>query len=571
MNETAGGGPTRPLLALYLLRRRPSEMPTSPLEPHPPALIPNGAEEPPMPNTLDRLSHHLSFCAIAFLLAPLSLALTAQSSSKPAGKVLDLPTATKRKALAMARPELLPEDVEVRVRRLEAAWLRAQAQGLLRGPEWQAAIREGRLKILEKAFLDHRSGHPGMTAGQIQAAFLAQGDQRRVSHLLCATEAMASAALKRIQAGEPFAKVASEVSKDVNAAATGGDLGWIRQREVVASFGDPVFAASIGDLVGPIETQFGWHVAKTLDVHSPTVAEFLSQKDVLLQKAADAQRAAHRELALEGLRPRYPLQPDLSVLGDNPTTESGPGDEARIAGRVAGMTISLGALNRSLADVIKVMGQSHAMGSATKTKAMEGLADQIRLAMAAQKRGLERKLEIRAALWADERERAYARFSSAFLATVKIPDSELQPILSAHPDRFRPVGGLRLQVLVADSKDRVDEALNHIRRGMAWTTAAASYGSAESTGNPDPGWVDVDSLRKLVPLTLMQPLLTGPLGQPVGPMLGPDGFMIFNVLERRPGPSLPLAECREAVRAEYLKEKGPALVEQELGGPLKQP
>ena len=100
--------------------------------------------------------------------------------------------------------------------------------------------------------------------------------------------------------------------------------------------------------------------------------------------------------------------------------------------------------------------------------------------------------------------------------------------------------------------------------GMAWRTAVAQFGSVEATGNPEPGWVEVASLKTLVPPTLMRPLLQGPLEQPVGPMLGPDGFMIFNVLERRPGPVMVLAECQDAVRADYLKAHGQDMVDQSL-------
>ncbi len=519
-----------------------------------------------------------SFRRAAFLvlttlatLATLPMALLARPAPKPGKPAAEPTPAAKRKALLAASPGTLPEAVETRVRRLEVAWSRAQAMGLLKGPEWQESVREGRQQLLEKAYLDGRPGHPGMTEEQVRAAFLAQGDQRRVSHLLCATEAEATAALKRLQAGEAFDQVAAEVSKDLSAAVNRGDLGWVRQKELVAAFSTPVFAGTIGDLVGPIKTEFGWHVAKTREVRSPQLDDFQAHREALLKQAADAQLAVKRDRALADLRKRYPLKPDLSVLGADRTTEPLPGDEARVAGKVAGATISLKALKRHLAEVLKTMGQSHSLGAATKAQFMEGLADPIRLAAAAQKEGLDRRPETSSALWVDERERAYTAFSRTFLAGLEVPEADLQRVYTTYPDRFRPVGTLRLQVLVADSKDRVDEALNRIRVGLAWRTAVESYGSAEATGDPEPGWVEVESLRRLVPPSLLQPMLAGPLGQPLGPMLGPDGFMLFNVLERRPGPVPPLAECRDAVRADYLKEKGRILVEQELDGVLAHP
>lgn len=467
-------------------------------------------------------------------------------------------------ALLAAEPGLTPETARTRLARLEKAWTRAGAQGLLKTPAWEESRLEGRQAVLGKAYLDSRPGSSRVTEEQVRAAFLAQGEERRVSHVLCSTQEDAEAAFKRIQAGEAFEKVAVEMSTDPSAAKNRGDLGWIRQAQVAAAFGDPVFAAPVGALVGPVKSEFGWHLAKVWEARRHTVEDFAARREELMKEAAAIQQKLRRDKALEPLRTKYPLVPDLEVLGADHTTEILPGDEAKVAGRVAGTSISLRALKRHLVDVLKTMGQSHSLGASTKAGFMEALADQARLAAAARKQGLDRRPEVQATLWLDERERAYAQYSAAFFTEVKVPDADLERHRLAFPDRFRDVGELRLQVLVADSEDRVEAALNQVRMGLPWREAVARFANAEATGNPEPGWLEVASLRTLVSPSLMQPLLTGPLGQPVGPMLGPDGYMIFNALERRPGPVLPLAECRDAVQADYLKVHGRTLVDRSL-------
>ena len=498
----------------------------------------------------------------AVLLVAVALTLPAAPAKRPA-RAAD-PGPERLKAILATEPGLTEEAARARMARLEKAWDRATAKGLLKTPEWQERRQQGRLAVLGKAYLDTRPSHGAMTEAQVKAAFLAQGEERRVSHLLCKTQEEAAAALKRLQAGEAFEQVAADVSVDPSAAQNRGDLGWIRQKQMVAAFGDPVFAAPVGALVGPLQSEFGWHVARTWEVRRDTEADFAARRDALLKEAAAAQLKMKREAALEALRPRYPLAPDLAVLGADRTTEALPGDEKKVAGRVAGTAISLRTLKRHLVDVLKTMGSSHSLGAATKARFMEGVADDIRLAAAARKQGLDRRPDVQAALWLDEREGAYARYAEAFLAEAPVAEADLAKHHEAFPDRFRQVGALRLQVLVADSKDQVDAALNGVRIGLPWREAVAKYASPEATGNPEPGWVEVASLRNLVPPTLLQPLLSGPLGQAVGPMLGPDGYMIFNALERRPGPVLPLAECRDAVRADYLKAHGRILVDRSL-------
>jgi len=65
---------------------------------------------------------------------------------------------------------------------------------------------------------------------------------------------------RRIQSGEDFATVAIEMSDDTGSGANGGDLGWFGPGMMVPPFQDAAFGAQIGSLVGPIETDFGFHL-----------------------------------------------------------------------------------------------------------------------------------------------------------------------------------------------------------------------------------------------------------------------------------------------------------------------
>jgi hypothetical protein len=403
-----------------------------------------------------------------------------------------------------------------------------------------------------------------MTEDQVLAAFLSQGEERKVSHLLCRTEEEATAALRRIKDGEAFDKVASEVSTDPSASQNRGDMGWIRQRQMIKAFGDPVFTAEPGILVGPFKTDFGWHVAKVHEVRSPKAEDFPAVKEALMREAAASRMTMKRSAALEGLRPRYPLVPDMTVLDVDRTTQVMPGDDKRIAGKVAGTAITLRELKLHLGEVFKSVGPSHSMGASTKRSFMEGLADQIRLAAAAKARGLDRKPAVQGALWAAQHQEAYRLYANFYLGKLEVSEAQLKQHHEAHPDRFLRVGKLRLQVLVSDSEEAAINAMNQVRLGMPWNKAVAQFGNAEATGNSEPGWVDVADLQKMLPPASLKPLLTGPIGQPVGPVLAPDGYTLFQVQERRSGAVMPLEECRELVGADFLKSNGRTLVDQSL-------
>ncbi|MEM7323524.1 MAG: peptidylprolyl isomerase [Actinomycetota bacterium] len=80
-----------------------------------------------------------------------------------------------------------------------------------------------------------------------------------VSHILLETEADADAVLDRLDAGEDFDQLAIETSTGPS-GPNGGELGCAPSSQYVAPFAEAVDAAAIGEFVGPVETQFGFHV-----------------------------------------------------------------------------------------------------------------------------------------------------------------------------------------------------------------------------------------------------------------------------------------------------------------------
>ena len=64
------------------------------------------------------------------------------------------------------------------------------------------------------------------------------------------------------RSGADFAVLASEHSEDPGSKDLGGDLGWFGRGQMVPEFENVVFAAKPGDIVGPVKSQFGYHIIK---------------------------------------------------------------------------------------------------------------------------------------------------------------------------------------------------------------------------------------------------------------------------------------------------------------------
>jgi peptidyl-prolyl cis-trans isomerase C len=129
---------------------------------------------------------------------------------------------------------------------------------------------------------------------EIQAAFEADaqgqfGEQRSARHILVETEAEAQQVLERLEAGEDFAAIATEVSTDTGSAERGGDLGQFGRGQMVPPFEEAVFGAEVGDVVGPVQTDFGFHVIEVTDVApAPELSEV---EDDIRDQLLEQQRA----------------------------------------------------------------------------------------------------------------------------------------------------------------------------------------------------------------------------------------------------------------------------------------
>ncbi|MFQ5942382.1 MAG: peptidylprolyl isomerase [Anaerolineales bacterium] len=83
-------------------------------------------------------------------------------------------------------------------------------------------------------------------------------------HILVDEEQEATDLLARIKEGEEWGDLAAEFSTDQSNSEQGGDLGWFSRGRMVEPFEEAAFDGEIGEIVGPIETAFGWHLIEIL-------------------------------------------------------------------------------------------------------------------------------------------------------------------------------------------------------------------------------------------------------------------------------------------------------------------
>lgn len=92
----------------------------------------------------------------------------------------------------------------------------------------------------------------------------AEGDADTVevpcsSHILLATEEEANDVVALLEDGGDFAELAMEFSTGPS-GPTGGELGCTDPNTFVAEFRDAITDAPVGTIIGPVQTEFGFHV-----------------------------------------------------------------------------------------------------------------------------------------------------------------------------------------------------------------------------------------------------------------------------------------------------------------------
>ncbi len=113
-----------------------------------------------------------------------------------------------------------------------------------------------------------------------------QAEERKASHILISVSAAAAEEekkqalekaedmLERVrQEPERFAALAEKYSDDPGSASQGGDLGFFGRDVMVKAFEEAIFDMQPGEIRGPVETDFGYHIIQLTEIKEATTAD----------------------------------------------------------------------------------------------------------------------------------------------------------------------------------------------------------------------------------------------------------------------------------------------------------
>ena len=205
----------------------------------------------------------------------------------------------------MLAQSTLPERVDL-VNQMAHALLFAEAarsKGLEARPDIAFQIKWQTMQILMQGYFEQNASKWDMSEKAVRNYYDTHKEEfyqkpgAHTRHILSQTEGDALNAALEVYKTKDFAKVASEYSRDPNSAKNGGDLGWVEKGMMVAPVEAAIEGASVGSLVGPVKSDYGWHIIE--------VTERRPGKQLSFEESA--------ERAVQGLQKQY-LENELKEL-----------------------------------------------------------------------------------------------------------------------------------------------------------------------------------------------------------------------------------------------------------------
>ncbi len=282
-------------------------------------------------------------------------------------------------------------------------------------------------------------------------------EERRASHILITAPATAPAAdrekakaraeqlLAEVKKSpNTFADVARKNSQDTGSAEKGGDLDFVTRGAMVKPFEDALFALKKNDISDVVETQFGYHIIKLIDIKPSSVQPFeqaragiqndlrTQQATVEFAKAADA----FKDLVYQQPDSLKPAADKLKLLiqkaADVPRTPA-PGSTGALASRnfLAALFTPDSLERKHNTDAIEVGANQVAAGRVTQYAAARTLPfaevkDKVRAQLVAERASALAKADGNAKLKAWETDAKAASFSAPI--TLSRLDVQSQPI-----------------------------------------------------------------------------------------------------------------------------------------------
>jgi peptidyl-prolyl cis-trans isomerase C len=172
--------------------------------------------------------------------------------------------------------------------RAELVVQQADKDGITKDAQTLDMIELSRMNAVQQAFSEHFVKENKPTEDELKKEYDVQVAQLQhteyhVEHILVPSGDAANAIVAQLAKGAKFEDLAKKQSTD-SSKDQGGDLGWTTPDRMVAEFSNAMVALKPGEYTHvPVQTKYGWHVIKLLEVRPLTPPDYDKVKDRVAQ------------------------------------------------------------------------------------------------------------------------------------------------------------------------------------------------------------------------------------------------------------------------------------------------
>jgi len=195
----------------------------------------------------------------------------------------------------------------------ELIFMDAKKSLLEMDPEYKAQLEKLKKELLSNFYVEKFLRDVKVKDEDVKKYFDEHADEFigeetvSASHILVETEEKAKDILAKIESGEMTFEDAAKAFSTCPSSQRGGDLGAFGKGQMVPEFDKACFEMEVGELRGPVQTQFGFHLIRLDAKNEAKPVTFEEVKDELAQHLlSEAQQKAYQS-KMNQLRILYPV------------------------------------------------------------------------------------------------------------------------------------------------------------------------------------------------------------------------------------------------------------------------
>jgi parvulin-like peptidyl-prolyl isomerase len=427
----------------------------------------------------------------------------------------------------------------------------AQTIGLAEDSELVQQVRNFREGLAYRALLKEIvPDSVPVSDDEIRAGFRDNFRRFRVSFATVIDSALAFALRDSLRAGTSFGEIVQRHSidrfKDKN-----GDAGLFALIDLPVDLQTPIRSATVGDILDPYYTERVWVIGRVDQELAADSTVYDSVATGLRGFLQERKRQAIRAGYVDGLRSQIPITID-SVAVDSilDQMQAGLPTPDRVAARIGDAQVVrapdlrnkyIHRISRDPSPYVREILYA-TLNEQIETALLKAAA--ARLDYATQARFAVPVKAMRDSL-------LVARYLNDVIApAVTVPDSEVNAVYQANLSIYRAPDRIKIATITHSTADSTEADYQKIKAGadFAWIARQSSADEWRVAGGAH-DWMAVNQF----PQVLAVPLDTAKIGTVLPPVSLQEGEIIFKLLDRERGATLPLDRVESQIRAKLMQ------------------